>query len=111
MDKKELRKRYDKLDGMGKALLLEKLAFCKFADHYDFGNYFRIGELKDSELLCLASFLYHHECFLMLMDIMNQYKERFIFADTSLCGSLSRMKPLWRGWQGLTFCQGYRKYV
>ena len=54
------------------------------ADRYDFENYFRAGELKDSELLCLAGFLYHHECFLMLMDIMNQYKERFIFADTSL---------------------------
>ena len=84
MGKKELRKRYGELDGMGKALLLEKLAFCKFADRYEFDNYFRAGELKDSELLCLASFLYHHECFLMLMDIMNQYKERFIFADTSL---------------------------
>ena len=84
MDKKELRKRYEEQDGMGKALLLEKLAFCKFADNYDFENYFRIGELKDSELLCLASFLYHHECFLMLLDIMNHYKERFIFSDTSL---------------------------
>ena len=84
MDKKELRKRYDKLDGMAKALLLEKLTFCKFADRYDFENYFRIEKLKDSELLCLASFLYHHECYLMLMDIMNNYKERFIFADTSL---------------------------
>lgn len=84
MGKNELRKRHEELDGMGKALLLEKLAFCKFADRYDFENYFRIGELKDSELLCLASFLYHHECFLMLMDIMNRYKERFIFADVSL---------------------------
>ncbi len=84
MDKKELRKRYEKQDDMGKALLLEKLAFCKFADHYDFENYFRIGELKNSELLCLASFFYNHECFLMLMDIMNHYKERFIYADTSL---------------------------
>ena len=84
MDKKELRERYEKLDGMGKALLLEKLAFCKFADRYDFENYFRIEELKDSELLCLVSFLYHHECYLMLMDIMNNYKEKFIFADTSL---------------------------
>ena len=84
MDKKELRKRYEEQDGMGKALLLEKLAFCKFADRYDFENYFRIEELKDSELLCLASFLYHHECFLMLLDIMNHYKERFIFSDTSL---------------------------
>ena len=83
MDKKELRKRYEKQDDMGKALLLEKLAFCKFADRYDFENYFKIGELKNSELLCLASFLYNHECFLMLMDIMNHYKERFIFADNS----------------------------
>ena len=39
MDKKELRKRYDKLDGMAKALLLEKLTFCKFADRYDFELY------------------------------------------------------------------------
>ena len=84
MDKKELRKRYEEQDGMGKALLLEKLAFCKFADRYDFENYFRIEELKDSELLCLVGFLYHHECYLMLMDIMNNYKEKFIFADTSL---------------------------
>ncbi len=90
MDKKELRKRYEELDGMGKALLLEKLAFCKFADKYDFENYFRIGELRDSELLCLASFLYHQECFLMLSDMMNRYKERFIFADTS---SLREFEP------------------
>ena len=83
MGKNELRKRYEELDGMGKALLLEKLAFCKFADRYDFENYFRAGELKDSELLCLASFLYHQECYLMLMDMMNRYKERFILADSS----------------------------
>ena len=84
MDKKELQKKYEEQDSAGRELLLEKLAFCKFADRYDFENYFRIEKLKDSELLCLASFLYHHECYLMLMDIMNNYKERFIFADTSL---------------------------
>lgn len=83
MDRKELREIYEEQDGMGKALLLEKMAFCKFADQYDFENYFRIGELKDSELLCLASLLYHQECFLMLLDVMSRYKERFIFADTS----------------------------
>ena len=83
MDKKELRKRYEEQDGMGKALLLEKLAFCKFADRYDFENYFRAGELSDSELLCLASFLYHQECYLMLMDMINRYKEKFILADSS----------------------------
>ena len=84
MDKKELQKKYEEQDSAGRELLLEKLAFCIFADKYDFENYFKIGELSDSELLCLASFLYHHECYLMLMDIMNNYKERFIFADTSL---------------------------
>ncbi len=84
MDKKELKKKYGEQDGMGRELLLEKLAFCKFADRYDFENYFRAGELSDSELLCLTSFLYHQECYLMLMNIMNHNKERFILADSSL---------------------------
>lgn len=88
MERKDLRERYDRQDGMGKALLLERLAFCKYADRYDFENYFRIGELRDSELLCLVSFLYHQECYMMLSDIMNTYKERFIFADTSLLREL-----------------------
>ena len=83
MDKKELQKKYEEQDGTGRELLLEKLAFCKFADNDDFENDFRISELNDSELLCLASFLYHQECYLMLMDMMNRYKERFILADSS----------------------------
>ena len=83
MDKKELQKKYGEQDSTGRELLLEKLAFCKFADNYDFENYFKTGELSDSELLCLASFLYHQECYLMLMDMMNRYKERFILADSS----------------------------
>ncbi len=84
MDKRELREKYDGQDALGKAMLLEKLAFCKYADPYDFENYFRIGELKDSELLYLVSFLVHHNCFQMLAGIMNRYKEKFIFPDTSL---------------------------
>ena len=83
MDKKELQKKYEEQDSAGRELLLEKLAFCKFADRYDFENYFRIDELSDSELLCLASFLYQQDCFLMLLDMMNRYKERFILADSS----------------------------
>ena len=90
MDKKELQKKYEEQDSTGRELLLEKLAFCKFADRYDFENYFRIGELKDSELLCLVSLLYHQECFLMLLDVMSRHKERFIFADTS---SLREFEP------------------
>ena len=43
MDRKELREIYEEQDGVGKALMLEKMAFCKFADRYDFENYFRIG--------------------------------------------------------------------
>ena len=84
MDKKELLKKYEEQDSMGKALMQEKLAFCKFADQYDFENYFRIEELKDSELLCLISFLYHQECFLMMLDIMDRYREKFIFGDSSI---------------------------
>jgi hypothetical protein len=83
MDKNELQKKYEEQDSMGRELLVEKLAFCKFADCYDFENYFRINELSDSELLCLASFLYHQECYMMLMDMLNRYKERFILADSA----------------------------
>ena len=88
MDKKELQKKYEEQDGTGRELLLEKLAFCKFADRYDFENYFRIDELSDSELLCLASFLYQQDCFLMLMEMLERYKEKFVLADSSLLREL-----------------------
>lgn len=35
-----------------KDILLEQLVFCKFANEYDFENYFRIGKLKESDLFC-----------------------------------------------------------
>ena len=73
---------------MGKALLLEKLTFCKFADDFDFENYFRIKELTESELLCLASFFHYHECYLMLLDVMNHHKEKFAFTEDSLLQEL-----------------------
>ncbi len=88
MDKKELQKKYEEQDSTGRELLLEKLAFCKFADNYDFENYFRISELSDSELLCLASFLYQQDCFLMLMEMLERYKEKFVLADSSLLREL-----------------------
>ncbi len=88
MDKKELQKKYEEQDSAGRELLLEKLAFCKFADRYDFENYFRIDELSDSELLCLASFLYQQDCFLMLMEMLERYKEKFVLADSSLLREL-----------------------
>lgn len=77
-----------------KALLLEKLVFCKLSDKYDFENYFRIGELRDSELLCLISFLYHQDCFLMMLDIMDRYRERFVFYDESLLKELDFSEEL-----------------
>ena len=66
-----------------KDILLEQLVFCKFANEYDFENYFRIGKLKESDLFCLISFLYHQDCFLMMLDIMNRYRDR-LFQMTSL---------------------------
>ena len=88
MDKKELQKKYEEQDSTGRELLLEKLAFCKFADRYDFENYFSISELNDSELLCFASFLYQQDCFLMLMDMLERHKEKFVLADRSLLREL-----------------------
>ena len=52
-----------------KDILLEQLVFCKFANEYDFENYFRIGKLKESDLFCLISFLYHQDCFLMMLTL------------------------------------------
>lgn len=71
-----------------KDILLEKLVFCQFADKYDFENYFRIKELEEGELFRLISFLYHQDCFLMLLDIMNRYKERFVSHNTSFLKEL-----------------------
>ena len=77
-----------------RALLLENLVFCKLSDKYDFENYFRIGELRDSELLCLISFLYHQDCFYMMMDIMNRYRERFVSYDEFLLEELDFSEEL-----------------
>ena len=68
----------------GQGAVIGKLAFGKFVDYYNFENYFRIGELNDNELLCLASFLYHKECYLILMIMLDRYKKRFVFATSSL---------------------------
>ena len=83
MDKEQILQKFFAQDG-DKSLLMEKIVFCRFADKYDFENYFRIEELKESELFCLISFLYHEECYLMMTDIMNKYRERFISHDTSI---------------------------
>lgn len=66
-----------------RCLLLEELVFAQFADDYDFDNYFRIEELEESELFCLVSFLYDRDYFLMMLDIMNRYRERFVSHDES----------------------------
>ena len=49
---------------------------------------FRIGKLKESDLFCLISFLYHQDCFLMMLDIMNRYRDRFVSHDESLLKEL-----------------------
>ena len=83
MDKKQrLQRLFSKSKDKNK--FLEELIFCEYADEHDFENYFRIEELEESELFCLISFLYHQDCFLMMMDIMKQNRERFIFFDELL---------------------------
>ena len=83
MDKKQrLQRLFSKSKDKNK--FLEELIFCEYADERDFENYFRIEELEESELFCLISFLYHQDCFLMMMDIMNQYQNRFLSYNESL---------------------------
>lgn len=84
MGKSEMLQHFNTLSEEDKALFLEKYTFCKFADEYDFENYFKIEELRESDLLCLMSFLFDQECFFMMMDIMKKHKMRFVFNDESL---------------------------
>ncbi len=88
MDKEQILQRLFSQTKEDKDILLEQLVFCKFADEYDFENYFRIGKLKESDLFCLISFLYHQDCFLMMLDIMNRYRDRFVSHDESLLREL-----------------------
>ncbi len=88
MGKEQMLQRLQSLVEEDKSMLLEKLTFCKFADDYDFENYFRIEELNESELLCLISFLHHQDCFFMIRDIMNRYKDKFNLQDESILEEL-----------------------
>lgn len=83
MDKEQMLERFYLQDDEGKDMLLEKLIFCQFSDEHDFENYFRLDELNEGELFCLISFLYKQDCFLMLFDIMEKYRERLISYDVS----------------------------
>lgn len=88
MDREELMRKYDALDEKGKAEMLEKVAFCSLSDDWDFNNYLRIGELKECELASLVSFLFQQDCFLMLSDILDSFRERFVSHDTTLLGEV-----------------------
>lgn len=68
--------------------MLEKFVFCESSDEKNFENYYRIKELDEGELFCLISFLYHQDCFLMMLDIMNRYKELFVSHDISLLNEI-----------------------
>ena len=78
MDKEKIMQSYAAQDYDKKNIFLERLIFCQFADEHNFENYFRIKELEESELFGLISFLYHQDCFLMMLEIMNEHTERFI---------------------------------
>lgn len=92
MEKEKMLQKLDLLTNEEKSLMLEKITFCKLADDFDFENYFRIGELDESGLICLISFLHHQDCYLMMLDVMNRYKQRFALQDESILGELSFSK-------------------
>lgn len=82
MNKKEIIKKLNVDNKKDKEKVLEKITFCHFADDWDFENYFKLDVIKESEFFCLISFLYQQDCFLMILDIMNRYQERFLFLDS-----------------------------
>lgn len=78
MDKEKLKQSYATQDHNKKSIFLEKVIFCQYADELNFKNYFRIEELEESELFDLISCLYHQDCFLMILEVISEHKERFI---------------------------------
>lgn len=88
MEKEQMLNQLFSQTNENKNIVLEKMVFCKFADDYDFENYFRIEDISESELVCLLSFLHHQDCYLMMLDIMSRYKERFDLQDESILEEL-----------------------
>ncbi len=66
------------------SMLLEKLVFAYFADDCDIDSYINIEHLDLKEMFNLLRVLYSKACFLMILDIMSRYRERFIFHDMSV---------------------------
>lgn len=66
------------------SILLEKMVFAYFADDCAIESYLNIENLELSELFTLLTVLYSKECFLMILDIMSRYRERFIFHNVSV---------------------------
>lgn len=92
MDKEEVLREFYIQDKKEKEMMLEKFVFCHFSSEKDFENYFRIDELEEGELFRLISFLYHQDCFLMIMDIISRHKSRFLSHRDSFLGEISFSK-------------------
>lgn len=71
------------------SLLMEKLVFAYFVDDCDIDRYLNIEHLELKELFKLLTVLYSKGCFLMILDIMSRYRERFIFHDVSVLNEFS----------------------
>lgn len=82
-----------------KELFLEKLIFCNFSEQRDFENYFKVGELEESELFYLISFLYHEDCFFMMLEILNNYKQHFHSAGVFELEEFDFSEKLLKRWE------------
>ena len=99
MKKEELVRKFYMQKGEEKELFLEKLIFCNFSEERDFENYFKVGELEESELFCLISFLYHEDCFFMMMEILNNYKQHFLSAGVFELEEFDFSEKLLKRWE------------
>lgn len=85
VDKKGLVKRFRELgDNFDKALYIEYLGFCNYANDEDFHNYLRVGDLTEKEFISLMDTLYQQKCYIMLNRLMSNNRERLIRPKESL---------------------------
>ena len=72
-----MRRFYDFGDEYDRALYIEYLSFCNYAEEKDFVNYTRAEELTDRESL------FQCKCYIMLSKFLKKQRERLIHPDAS----------------------------
>ncbi|MCM1134932.1 MAG: hypothetical protein NC400_05080 [Clostridium sp.] len=104
MDKAWFVKRfYEMGDEFDKALYVEYLAFCNYAEDKDFYNYLRVDDLTRAEFESVMDSLYQQKCYIMLMRLMNGNRERLMRPDASLIMKIDFREDIEKRFEKLFF--------